>query len=339
MTDLGSLLGQSATGLFNGRCAGADLLGSALDEGWGDGLRDAPTEAVAALFDTQGDLLVAASPLLDLVVLEAVRAALPEDLLPCSPLTTAVVYPVSVDAAGLLAPRCRASDSGQPRTAGVVLAAAERATDLLVPVLSGNQVTLGRYAVPAEGVALASAAGADPTLGLRSVMIHRPPDDVLPPTLGQPVWRSAVAAGRRALTHELLAIGRHMLRATVAYAAQRTQFGRPIGSFQAVRHRLAEVHVALESAALALELAEQDHEPDDAALSKCLAGHAHVLASEVCLQVHGAIGFTAEHDLHRYSRRGALLNLLLGSADEVDHAIGAQLLADGHAPPRGALAR
>ena len=102
---------------------------------------------------------------------------------------------------------------------------------------------------------------------------------------------------------QLVGAAQAMLDASVEYAKQRNQFGRPIGSYQAIKHKLADVHVAVELArplvyAAALSLA--DNAPEcarDVSAAKVAAGEAALLAARSSLQTHGAIGFTAEHDL------------------------------------------
>ncbi len=97
--------------------------------------------------------------------------------------------------------------------------------------------------------------------------------------------------------------GQALLDAAVDYAKQRAQFGRIIGSYQAIKHKLADVHIALELArplvyGAALSLA--DRSPDtarDVSAAKASASDAALLAARSALQTHGAIGFTAEHDL------------------------------------------
>jgi alkylation response protein AidB-like acyl-CoA dehydrogenase len=94
-----------------------------------------------------------------------------------------------------------------------------------------------------------------------------------------------------------------MLDGSVEYAKQRSQFGRVIGSYQAIKHKLADVHIALELArplvyGAALSLA--DGSPDtarDVSAAKAAASEAALLSARSSLQTHGAIGFTQEHDL------------------------------------------
>ena len=109
--------------------------------------------------------------------------------------------------------------------------------------------------------------------------------------------------GALATAAQLVGAGQALLDAAVDYAKQRAQFGRVIGSYQAIKHKLADVHIALELARplvfrAALSLA--DHSPDtarDVSAAKAAASDAALLAARSALQTHGAIGFTAEHDL------------------------------------------
>jgi alkylation response protein AidB-like acyl-CoA dehydrogenase len=101
----------------------------------------------------------------------------------------------------------------------------------------------------------------------------------------------------------LLGAGERMLAESVTYVQQRTQFGRPIGSYQAIKHALADVRIALDFArplvyAAALHPMEiTDERRRDVSAAKVAAGDAAYLASRTALQVHGAIGYTREHDL------------------------------------------
>ena len=109
--------------------------------------------------------------------------------------------------------------------------------------------------------------------------------------------------GALATAAQLVGAGQALLDAAVDYAKQRAQFGRVIGSYQAIKHKLADVHIALELArplvyGAALSLA--DRSPDtarDVSAAKASASDAALLAARSALQTHGAIGFTAEHDL------------------------------------------
>jgi alkylation response protein AidB-like acyl-CoA dehydrogenase len=126
-------------------------------------------------------------------------------------------------------------------------------------------------------------------------------------TSGASAWQADVARayefGALATAAQLVGAGQALLDTAVDYAKQRAQFGRVIGSYQAIKHKLADVHIALELArplvyGAALSLADQS--PDtarDVSAAKAAASDAALLAARSALQTHGAIGFTAEHDL------------------------------------------
>ncbi|HEX9831637.1 MAG TPA: acyl-CoA dehydrogenase family protein [Mycobacterium sp.] len=109
--------------------------------------------------------------------------------------------------------------------------------------------------------------------------------------------------GVLATAAQLVGAGQAMLDMSVEYAKQRSQFGKVIGSYQAIKHKLADVHIAVELArplvyGAALSLA--DGSPDtarDVSAAKVAASEAALLAARSALQTHGAIGFTQEHDM------------------------------------------
>lgn len=120
-------------------------------------------------------------------------------------------------------------------------------------------------------------------------------------------WQADVARayefGVLATAAQLVGAGQAMLDMSVEYAKQRSQFGKVIGTYQAIKHKLADVHIAVELArplvyGAALSLA--DGSPDtarDVSAAKAAASDAALLAARSALQTHGAIGFTQEHDL------------------------------------------
>ena len=150
-----------------------------------------------------------------------------------------------------------------------------------------------------------------------------------------PLAAGPTAAGRRALGWWLAGTGRAMLSLARSHALDRIQFGRPVASFQAVRHRLAETLIAIEGAEATL-LAATDASADDESLSsllaKAAAGHAALTAARHCQQVLGGIGFTAEHSLHRHVRRALVLDGLLGSSAELTLEAGVLLRKERSAP-------
>jgi alkylation response protein AidB-like acyl-CoA dehydrogenase len=123
-------------------------------------------------------------------------------------------------------------------------------------------------------------------------------------------WRVALAA-------EAAGTMRAALDVTLDYVKQRRQFGRAIGSFQALQHRLAECHVLAEGSRwLALEAAWQGAPPEAAAGAAAYAAAAAARVFAETHQLSGAIGFTREHDLHVFSMRLVALGLELGGLAE-----------------------
>ena len=102
---------------------------------------------------------------------------------------------------------------------------------------------------------------------------------------------------------QLVGAAQAMLDMAVEYAKQRSQFGTVIGTYQAIKHKLADVHIAVEMArplvyGAALSLADSSPDtPRDVSAAKVAAAEAALLAARSALQTHGAIGFTQEHDL------------------------------------------
>ncbi|MFF1358895.1 acyl-CoA dehydrogenase family protein [Streptomyces sp. NPDC058297] len=129
-------------------------------------------------------------------------------------------------------------------------------------------------------------------------------------------------AGRAALAAEQVGGSGHALDATVEFVAQRRQFGRPIGSFQAVKHRLADVLVALEAARSASSYATvcvataSPQLPVAASAAAAVCSGTFRLATAEYVQLHGGIGFTWEHPAHLYMRRARSGEALFGTADQ-----------------------
>jgi hypothetical protein len=123
----------------------------------------------------------------------------------------------------------------------------------------------------------------------------------------------ALDAGALACAAQLLGLGRALLDLTVRYARQRHQFGRPIGSFQAVKHQLADVLVGLETARPLVYGAAVTGDPRDVSAAKVAAGEAAYRAARVALQVHGAIGYTAEHHLGLWLAKARALRSAWGT--------------------------
>jgi alkylation response protein AidB-like acyl-CoA dehydrogenase len=121
-----------------------------------------------------------------------------------------------------------------------------------------------------------------------------------------------------AVAADQVGVARRSLEQGVDYARQRSQFGRPIGSFQAVQHPFADIALAIECAWAATYEAAwcADHRRDDvarlAALAAGVAGDAALAAAEITLQVFGGVGFTWDNPAHLYLKRAKANRLLWG---------------------------
>ena len=128
-----------------------------------------------------------------------------------------------------------------------------------------------------------------------------------------PAVGRALDLGALACAAQLLGAGRALLEASVAYAKTRAQFGSPIGRFQAVQHRLADVAVGLEFARPLLYAAAVTVTPRDVSAAKVACSDAANRAARAALQVHGAIGYTQEHGLGRWLTKVRALSLSWGT--------------------------
>jgi alkylation response protein AidB-like acyl-CoA dehydrogenase len=158
-----------------------------------------------------------------------------------------------------------------------------------------------------------------------------PARPIVPATQGADVVDRALDLARVALANENAGAARRALEQAVAYSATRRQFGRPIGSFQAIKHRCADLLVEIEAAwSLARHAALVADNPaashSDIALAAAMAaaetGDALAHAAAENIQIHGGIGFTWEHPAHLYFRRAKASQVLLGlRADHRDRVV------------------
>jgi alkylation response protein AidB-like acyl-CoA dehydrogenase len=126
----------------------------------------------------------------------------------------------------------------------------------------------------------------------------------------------ALVTGAALLASEQLGVAQWCLDSTVEYVRTRHQFGRPVGSFQAVKHRLADLWVELTQArAVAEHAAANADDPLAAALAQAHCGPAALRAARECVQLHGGIGFTWEHPAHLYLKRATSAAIGYGTAD------------------------
>jgi alkylation response protein AidB-like acyl-CoA dehydrogenase len=201
------------------------------------------------------------------------------------------------------------------------VADATRADQLLLVARDGDQQLLVAVPQGAPGLAVDARPVLDVTRALADVEADALVVDSalawpLPADgLGRLADRAALAVAA-----DSLGLAEAMLAATVAYAKERVQFDRPIGSFQAVKHACADLLVAvtvgreLLQAAVDAHLTEDPDGPRLASMAKAQLGDAGVDVVGVALQLHGGIGYTWESGIHRYLKRALLNRSLFGSS-------------------------
>jgi acyl-CoA dehydrogenase-like protein len=277
--------------------------------GWLDMLEAEPRDAIEVVFTALGTTNATATALDDVVLAALGMEPRPE---------LAVVLPAfaTYEVPG----RAR---SGATHATGLTSARITTATSLVV-VRAGDG-GLERVLVSADTVDRRPVRGVDPDAGLYTVDIQQSATDSAP--LEPAAWGSGLAAGRRAVAHQIAGSTRTMLDLARTHAMERVQFGRPVARFQAVRHRLADALVAIEALEATLTAAWDELVPMTAALAKATAGRTARTVGAHCQQVLAGIGFTTDHPFHRFLKRTMALEGLFGSTDAIALDIGHQLLA------------
>lgn len=192
--------------------------------------------------------------------------------------------------------------------------------DVLLVLASTEDADLGWFVVDPSGSGgrIEPMRVLDATRPMSSVHLDATPAHQL--SLARPagdVTERATNARTTALACESHAAAGHLLDLTIQYARERVQFGRPIGSFQAIQHRCADMAVRVDEAAsaraLAVEAADTDAGWSEAASLAAVVGvEAFQMVAREAIQVHGGIGFTWEHVAHRYFRRSHATAALSG---------------------------
>lgn len=185
---------------------------------------------------------------------------------------------------------------------------------LVMPARGADGVVMAAVELSGPGVSRRALDTLDLTRGQAAVTLDGAPARVLgPQPAGGILDRLAVV-----LAAEQLGVMRAALDAIVAYAKIRVAFGRFIGSYQGVKHKLADMHAKLEQAESIVRYAAwaADESPDDlpeaAMLAQAFVGRACFEVARDHLLLHGGIGFTWEHDAHLYYKRAKSDEVLLG---------------------------
>jgi alkylation response protein AidB-like acyl-CoA dehydrogenase len=212
-----------------------------------------------------------------------------------------------------------------------VVAGAPSAEVLIVLARNDDGEVLVAVDTSAEGVTVAAHQPLDLTATIGAVTLTGATATVLAD--GSEVGPALCNARRQALlavAADSIGVGSRALAMAVDWAGERHQFGRPIGSFQAVSHRCADILVALEGArSQVFAAAEIDGEESGYLVDLATAASldAGVTAAEGALQIHGGVGFTWEHPIHLLLRRAQANAVLVGRADALRDRAGRELLS------------
>ncbi len=245
-------------------------------------------------------------------------------------LTVALAVPFAAGPGKLPVPtvRIEGTQTGDPagtyRLSGQVLGVADAlpAGVLLVPA---DGVPYGLYAVRVAdaGVGTAPVVSLDQTRQLCDITLAAAPARLVASgPAAETAVTAALLAGAGVLASEQLGLADRALEITVAYVKERHQFARPIGGFQAIKHRLADLWVAVTQARAAARSAANGlvtasgTEPELAvALAKAACSDTALKAAQEMIQLHGGIGFTWEHPAHLFLKRAKADSIGFGTAD------------------------
>lgn len=209
--------------------------------------------------------------------------------------------------------------------------------DVIIVVAKADEgIAIFEVAPDAAGFDRTAATVFDATVRLSTFTFDRTPARRIG-TGGWAAVEHALSLTVIALAGEQVGGARHLFDVTVEYLKTRIQFGRPIGSFQAIKHMAADLLLEVESATSAAQhaAAQFDTDPTDADGAVALAGFAcaeayHTTAMQ-SIQMHGGIGFTWEHDAHLYLRRALTLSALTGDgADPLADVVDGQRTGRAH---------
>lgn len=188
----------------------------------------------------------------------------------------------------------------------------------VVPAVADGSIVLHVVAADAPGVTVTPLPSFDITRPVATLRLAGSPAEPL--TAGTPDDMERVLdVARVLLAAEMLGGAEACLDLAVQYAGRRTQFDRPIGSFQAVKHACADMMIEIDATRAtvmfaAMSAANGDELQTVAPLAKAQTAETFVLCAGSALQIHGAIAFTWEHDLHLYYRRAKTTEALFGSS-------------------------
>jgi alkylation response protein AidB-like acyl-CoA dehydrogenase len=191
---------------------------------------------------------------------------------------------------------------------------------LLVPVAGSDGLELHTVARDAAGVNVSPVLSLDMTRPLANIEFSGAASTRAGTSPADAAIAAALETGAALLASEQLGIAQWCFDTTLAYAKQRKQFGRAIGSYQAIKHRLADLWIEVNSAAAAARYAADTRARQDAdatiaaTVAQAYCSGTAVRAAEECVQLHGGLGMTWEYPAHLYLKRAKADQLAFGTA-------------------------
>lgn len=229
--------------------------------------------------------------------------------------TAALAVPLSTAPNGLL------SSVGvvDGRLTGTITSVAGAIEADVLLVLGQDSDGLTLYSVAAADAAIRPLTSLDMTRQLADVILDEVPGTAVV-FEGEAAVRDALAAGAALMASEQLGLAQWCLETTIAYLKERRQFGRPVGGFQALKHRLADLAIGVESGiavaryAAATLAADDDDQLVAGSLAQAYVSDLAVAAAEEAIQLHAGIGMTWEHPAHLYLKRAKANQIAIGTA-------------------------
>jgi hypothetical protein len=313
------LLDETLLGLAEAEQSGR--LTAALDAfGWLDVLAAEPRAAIVSLFGAQGRNCQWSAALQDVLATDLARLGVEGN--------ANVVLPRPNS------PVVGSWDERGVSLTGLLLGPRDISSTLVAPVRSSDTGRLLIIAAEPTDVIITPQLGLDPELD--AYQVSGAVDRLTVLAEGEEAtrwWQAAQGRGRLGLCHQMVGSLFAMIELARSHVSDRVQFGRFVGTFQAVRHKLAEAHVATTAAECsAITAWEADDRLLASATAKLIAGRAVSVTAAHTQQLLAGIGFTAEHPYHRFMKRTLVLERMLGSAHELAPEVGRQLIERAEAP-------
>ncbi len=231
--------------------------------------------------------------------------------------TAALVLPLSAGP-GEETPGFTVDDEGRISGSARSVAGALEADVLLVPVAVDGGTAV--HAVPASAARVEPVVSLDMTRQLADVTLEGVAgEELLAAADGGDAVRRGLDVGAALLASEQYGVAQWCLTATITYLKDRRQFGRVVGGYQAIKHRLADLYAAVESAGAAARYAAAttaENDPESAvatAVAQSFCSDVAVKAAEEAVQLHGGIGMTWEHPAHLFLKRAKADQIAFGT--------------------------